>query len=470
MRTAFAILAAMAVAACDPFKENQLVEHGIGTNLVADDIRTETDRLEEYLDHLCRQAGMADIRGQGAGPDRACRMDAYGDAAYTLLVKAGFNDIDRRCDSYLAWLNARRRGNTAVLKQIGQTAAATQAIMRITGSSGTPITLAGLAFGLAADTFTNYYSRLILEVEKSTVEVLVHQKRLQYREQLAQSGKLISFLPDAVHVLREYLLICTPHYIENKVNQRTRDSIAGHTPVDRNDSDQVRRSLSGAALRNSIPRSARDPLPPTRPGGSRPTPGQPGLPPKSSFITGAITEIEKSIGVETGKSLQRKLCVATATGDFGSETRRAIALAKSAPSSGYNSLRAGDAKTDLLSINTRTQLEAFLDLPDCPRTELGVRNAYEALEFNSATNIDSLTESLNECLTNVAKKHSEAAGVKAVSSGKFTSSMRAAVVAIKQHIVPKDTRAVVPADEIDDTFDTALESGDCVVIGDESPS
>ena len=38
------------------------------------------------------------------------------------------------------------------------------------GASASALTIAGLAFGLASDTFTNYYSRLLLEIEKSTVE------------------------------------------------------------------------------------------------------------------------------------------------------------------------------------------------------------------------------------------------------------------------------------------------------------
>ena len=71
----------------------------------------------------------------------------------------------------------------------------------------------------------------------------------------------IAIQPDAVHVLREYLLICTPFYIEDLVNQRTRDSVSGNTPADKGNADQIRRSLVKGALLNSIPKGPGDPLP-----------------------------------------------------------------------------------------------------------------------------------------------------------------------------------------------------------------
>ena len=106
-------------------------------------------------------------------------MTRYGSAAWTLLVRSGFNDIDWRCDSYLAWLNARRRNRNAILNEITDTRNFTEAVMFTAGASASALTIAGLAFGLASNTFTNYYSRLLEEIEKSTVEVLVHEKRLQ---------------------------------------------------------------------------------------------------------------------------------------------------------------------------------------------------------------------------------------------------------------------------------------------------
>jgi hypothetical protein len=49
------------------------------------------------------------------------------------LVRAGFNDIDSRCDSYLGWLSARRRDRSAILSQIHDTRTFTEALLYTTG-------------------------------------------------------------------------------------------------------------------------------------------------------------------------------------------------------------------------------------------------------------------------------------------------------------------------------------------------
>jgi hypothetical protein len=73
-----------------------------------------------------------------------------------------------------------------------------------------------LAFGLAANTFTNVNSRLLLEVDKTTVQTLVLRRRNEFR--LDVSRKNITDRPTAVHALRLYLTICTPFTIETDIN------------------------------------------------------------------------------------------------------------------------------------------------------------------------------------------------------------------------------------------------------------
>ena len=116
----------------------------------------------------------------------------------------------------LAWLDDRRRTNSAVLKELGDITVASQAIMRVAGVGANPITLAGLAFGLAANTFTNVNSRLLLEVDKTTVQTLVLRRREAYRLQL--QGIVVDNRPAAIHALRSYLSICTPYTIETDIN------------------------------------------------------------------------------------------------------------------------------------------------------------------------------------------------------------------------------------------------------------
>ena len=192
----------------------------------------------------------------------------------------------------------------------------TEALLFTTGVGAAPIAIAGLAFGLASNSFTNYYSRLLFEIEKSTVSVLVREKRLQYRETL---NMRIAYQPDAVHVLREYMLICTPFYIEDLVNQRTRDSVAGNTPADKGNAEQIRRSIVAGALLRAIPESPRKPLSDVD-DRNRQQPIEP-------TMANPATEIERNMPRSIGQSIQANLCVSTST-SFDAATREAIRQAK----------------------------------------------------------------------------------------------------------------------------------------------
>ena len=216
---------ALLLSGCYYSAEEKLIQEGIGTELAPADMAETTRRLEIYLSYLCVQAGGIKVVDETSDTIVSCDMSKYGNAQWPALVGAGFNDIDRRCDSYLAWLAARRRDRNAILSEIHDTRTFAEALLYTTGVSAAPITIIGLAFGLASNSFTNYYSRLLFEIEKSTVSLLFREKRLQYRETL---NVAIANQPDAVHVLREYLLICTPFYIEDLVNQRTRNSVTGN--------------------------------------------------------------------------------------------------------------------------------------------------------------------------------------------------------------------------------------------------
>ncbi|MCG6207415.1 hypothetical protein LPW26_22435 [Rhodopseudomonas sp. HC1] len=204
------LLAALGLAGCDT-TDSRYFRYGIGTNLYSDDIVQTTQFQDVYLTELCRQA-MPVVSTNEA----QCVGLAPTPPTWNLIVQAGMNDVDRRCDSYLAWLDDRRRTNSAVLKELGDAAVAAQGIMRVTGVGANPITLAGLAFGFAANTFTNVNSRLLLEVDKTTVQTLVLRRRDQFRFDMAR--KVITDRPTAVYALRQYLTICTPFAIETEIN------------------------------------------------------------------------------------------------------------------------------------------------------------------------------------------------------------------------------------------------------------
>jgi hypothetical protein len=138
----------------------------IGTDLNSHDL-VEATRLQEiYVGEICRQAG---LRVWQQGDALYCDELKLKPAEWATFVQAGMNDIGRRCDAYLAWLDNKRRWREPILKQFNITAAATAAILGLTKVGPTPIAIVGTAFGLAQDTFTNISTRLITEANHSVV-------------------------------------------------------------------------------------------------------------------------------------------------------------------------------------------------------------------------------------------------------------------------------------------------------------
>jgi len=133
-----------------------------------------------------------------------------------MFVQTGMNDIDTRCDSYLAWLDAKKRSSTAILQQLSDTRTATEAILAYTAAGPTAIAIVGTAFGFASATFTNITSRLLLEVDQSTVQSVVLTRQKQYREGL--QGIIVDNRAAAIYALRSYLRLCMPITIETQTN------------------------------------------------------------------------------------------------------------------------------------------------------------------------------------------------------------------------------------------------------------
>lgn len=225
------------------------LREGAGTEVATTDIVSVTNIQEIYFGEVCRQAGLS-VR-QAADGVILCDEAMMAPGAWTLFVQAGMNDIDRRCDAYLAWLDDRRRWREPILKQLHSTAAVTAAIMGLTGVSAVPIAIVGAAFGFAQETFVNISGRLVTEVNQSTVQSLVLMRQNDYRAGIAR--KAIANRPAALYALRSYLRICMPMTIETEINTTV-------TAIERNDM-VPRRMITPATVTGAIVTSARAPLP-----------------------------------------------------------------------------------------------------------------------------------------------------------------------------------------------------------------
>jgi hypothetical protein len=391
---------ALLVSGCDT-TDSRFFRYGIGTELYTEDIVQATQLQDIYLTELCRQAlpPLSAVEGQ-------CLATSRG---WDLIVQAGLNDIDRRCDSYLAWLDDRRRTNAAVLKELGDVTVATQAIMRVSGVSANPITLAGLAFGLAANTFTNVNSRLLLEVDKTTVQTLVLRRRDDYR--LSLRNIRIDNRPAAVHALRSYLNICTPFTIETDINSTvTVFQMGGAAALNRPP------LISAETVRGVVIERARDPMQKTDFSQVRPAA-------KQGFIT----------------DVQLALCVPTVDGVAGGTTLTAIkSYLEAIP-------RAVPNPIDPTSTTLRPILKKAVDeVRDC--NALGFKSAFEVGRYGVADvglerSINGLQRKIGEFL---AAKQSK---VTVRQTGKMDPQTRDGVREIRRLIEPPGTGT--PTDVID---------------------
>ncbi|MDQ2081303.1 hypothetical protein RA307_14050 [Xanthobacteraceae bacterium Astr-EGSB] len=216
MRTLWGMLATIgltiAVAGCNSL-DGIYVREGVGTTLETADLPEVSYLQDVYVGEICRQAGLRIVTRDGVV---LCEEVSMRPAEWATFVQAGMNDIDRRCDAYLAWIDNKRRWREPVLKQISTTAAATAAILGLTGVGATPIAIVGTAFGFAADSFVNIQSRLITEIEHSVVQSVVLGHQNEFRLKLARVP--VDNRPAAIYLLRNYLRICMPFSIEMSIS------------------------------------------------------------------------------------------------------------------------------------------------------------------------------------------------------------------------------------------------------------
>lgn len=184
------------------------LQNGIGTSLAPSDAAYQSQIQEAYAGIICRREGLPFL------PDGTCDVGHMNPAFWTIFVQSGMNDIDTRCDAYLAWLDRKTRAQPVILKEISNIRDASQAILTATGADKS-MQIVGFALGFATNTFTNVNS-LLLSVDGSTVQKVVYNSRSTFRREL--QPRAIDSKPTAIYALRSYLEICTPMTIATNIN------------------------------------------------------------------------------------------------------------------------------------------------------------------------------------------------------------------------------------------------------------
>lgn len=378
------VASALGLAACGPL-DAQYYREGIGTDLYRPELREATQVQDLYIDYICRQADLAP-----SSPE-SCLLPQLS-PQWMLFVQAGMNDIDLRCDAYLAWLDNKKRSVKPVLQQLSDTRSVTEAIMKIASASAESIVVTGLAFGFAASTFTNVNSRLVLEVDQTTVQTVVLTKQQNFRASLNTVG--IANRPTAIHALRSYLRLCMPFTIETEINLTTtiaqRGGAAGIAAIERNP------MITPGAVG---PMRATTQL--------RPPIADPPLP-------GAATPEERAMKAVDLKRIQLLLCVDD-DGEFGSKTRDGIRSFQETLGEGVGK---ADGKVGRRALPRL--LAKVSELGDCPS---GYMSYFERTRFDRPESIRKLQQTLNSVVES---------GLAIELSGKFDDGTRAKIVAARK--------------------------------------
>ena len=103
-----------------------------------------------------------------------------------------------------------------MISQINTTARLVNAILLAYAPTSAAIGVVAEAFGFAQATVNNYHSRLLYEIDTSTLQALVLGNQRSFREGIAELK--FQTKPAVEHALRSYLRICMPFSIETEVN------------------------------------------------------------------------------------------------------------------------------------------------------------------------------------------------------------------------------------------------------------
>jgi hypothetical protein len=425
----------LAVGGCDPV-DREYFKRGIGTELNPGDIAAAASAQDEYVTYICEQAG---IQPAGYG---VCGAQPTSPQTWQVFVQAGMNDIDQRCDAYLTWLDYVRRAREPTLKTLADAQSATTVIMGQSGIGAAPIAIAAAAFGFATSTLTNVTSRLILEVDHSTVQVVVLSHQKQYREELLGSADnrtavVIASRPAAIYALRSYLRLCMPMTIETQINTiMTTFSRGGTNALDAGE-PMITAATVGVA-RITDPNA---PIPP----GPKPSPAP----------LGAIGPIEQKLTTRTIKNYQNALCVAPADGKLGQQTRAAV--------SEYLKLTNQPDASAEFDRRTPGLLQDAVDGVGSCRGKF-LTNVYEVVNYGMANNPQKAITSLQTELASALKTGGSKTALEI--NGRFTDDSalgdptRNAIAEVRKILHPADAAAQnikLPKNrQLDAAFETDL--------------
>ena len=344
---------------CASTNQERYFTTGAGLDLHTSQTAAATKDLQDYYRALCQQAN----------PLGSVTAETYACGTISELVKTGFNDIDLRCDRYLAWIDQKR--NEATTFKTGITATSTLVTGVVTGSTDT-LRHVAQALGFASTIYDAYNNAILTGLESSTIKKLVYSRRTAYRQEFTKIN--YGSYSDATYALRGYLRICTPQTIVLSANEYVNAVATGGAIPDLNEAARI----EAAMIRPFTPETVATVQP------VRPSLGPCPNCSKVFAISGFRTE--------DIKTLQNRLCIgkmnntSKVDGDPGAMTR-----AKLAAWDGVFGINRTDSKIS-------TQNEWFrLNNTGCTDADVtaGYRNVFERKFLNNQATVTAMITAIN---------------------------------------------------------------------------
>ena len=217
---AWLLVALSALSGCAAYDRSSLAANGPGSDLPAADATTFREAQDALIIQLVKASKPPSTSGLTNQPTTEdLRFRATDDVSWDMVIRAGMDYADVRCESYLHALYRLDRDRKTAVTQTGLLGGATAGVQAALGKAAKEVAIVAILFGLASSTIDNVASNLLYELEPSSVRTLVKAQQSQYRANLGTGYK---DRPAAMTALRGYALLCVPASIESEVNLAVR--------------------------------------------------------------------------------------------------------------------------------------------------------------------------------------------------------------------------------------------------------
>jgi len=183
--------------------QSQLAQSGTGSNIDSSLVTTYTTNQTAVVAQLKTLTGVSN-------------------PSWDQIISAGLQYSDARCSDYvesLYWVNKQSKAD---VRDVNSAGTLVTGVMGIAKSAASEIAAAAVLFGYAEESINNSGSRVLFDLEPSSIRSLVEGSQKAFR------GALLTGYNDqsgAFSVIREYIALCLPSTIEAEINNAAKNAV-----------------------------------------------------------------------------------------------------------------------------------------------------------------------------------------------------------------------------------------------------